>query len=109
MIDFNYNSVREKVDKSKEQEKIDITDYLKEMTEEEREIENIFKTNKLEKWSKGIQKGFRTYQGETYDQEREQMEAKAVLDRKLEKKKLCYGIKQRYIPYGSAGRRGACK
>ena len=86
VIDFNYNSVREKVDKSKEQEKIDITDYLKEMTEEEREIENIFKTNKLEKWSKGIQKGFRTYQGETYDQEREQMEAKAVLDRKLEKK-----------------------
>ena len=86
IINYNYESLKEKVNKSKEQEKTDITDYLRDMTEEEREIENIFKTNKLEKWSKGSQKGFRTYQGKTYDEEREIIEKQAILERNVEKK-----------------------
>ena len=86
VIDYNYESLKEKVNKSKEQEKTDITDYLRDMTEEEREIENIFKTNKLETWSKGNQKGFRTYQGSTYDQEREIMEKQAIMEKTVGKK-----------------------
>ena len=60
-----------------------ITDYLKAMTDEEREIENIFKNQKLERWSKGLQKGFRTYEGKTYDQERTAMEKQAILEKKM--------------------------
>lgn len=86
VINYNYQTLKEKVNKSKEQEKTDITDYLRDMTEEEREIENIFKTNKLETWSTGNQKGFRTYQGSTYDQEREVMEKQAIMEQTLGKK-----------------------
>ena len=86
VINYNYQTLKDKVNKSKEQEKTDITDYLRDMTEEEREIENIFKTNKLETWSTGNQKGFRTYQGSTYDQEREIMEKQAIMEQTLGKK-----------------------
>ena len=41
------------------------------------------RTKKLERWSKGLQKGFRTYEGKTYDQERNVMEQQAIMERKL--------------------------
>ena len=41
----------------REKEREGITDYLKNLNVEEREIENIFKNNKLEKWNKGSKKG----------------------------------------------------
>ena len=84
-INYNYDTLMGKIHKFKEEEKRGITDYLKEMTEEEREIENLFKSNKLERWSKGMQKGFRTYQGSTYDEERKIMEDQAILENKLGK------------------------
>ena len=84
-INYNYDSLMEKIHKFKEEEKRGITDYLKEMTEEEREIENLFKSNKLERWSTGMQKGFRTYQGSTYDEERRVMEDQALLEKQLGK------------------------
>ena len=43
-------------------------------TSVQREVEDIFKAQKLGKWGVGEQKGFRTYQAETYDQERMDME-----------------------------------
>lgn len=84
-IAYNYKAVMNKVYKAKEQEKTDITDYLKEMSAEEREVENIFKNNKLGRWSTGLQKGFRTYQSNTYDQERDAIEQQAIMERKLGK------------------------
>ena len=39
------------------------------MTDEEREIENNFKNNKLEQWSVGLQKGLFAYDKDTYDRE----------------------------------------
>ena len=71
---------------SKEREKEDITDYLKGMTDEEREVENIFKNQKLERWSKGLQKGLTQYVQETYDEEREQAEKELIRDRKIAQK-----------------------
>lgn len=41
---------------AKEKEKDLITDFLKNLSDEEREIENILKNNKLEKWNKGIKR-----------------------------------------------------
>ena len=85
VIDYNYESLMEKVVKLREQEKTDITDYLKEMTEDEREVENIFKSVKLEGWSVGSQKGFREYQSQTYEEERKSMERKMIMENKLGK------------------------
>jgi len=82
-INYNYESLMERVLRAKEKEKDIMTDYLKEMTDEEREIDNLFKNHKLEKWSKGLQKGLREYQKDTYDEEREDMEAQTLREMEL--------------------------
>ena len=75
----------EKLLRAKEKEKTLITDYFKDMTDEEREIEKIQKSFKLERWYVGQQKGFRIYQPDTYDQEREAMESQYLLEMKANK------------------------
>jgi len=87
-INYNYKSLMELVMRSKEKEKDEITDYLKNMTVEEREVENLFKGNKLGRWSKGEQKGIHTYDTETYDQEREDMEKMALREAQLNKRSV---------------------
>jgi hypothetical protein len=82
-IDYNYKSLMDLILRSKEKEKDEITDYLKNMTVEEREVENLFKGNKLGRWSKGEQKGIHTYDTQTYDEEREQMEKTAAREARL--------------------------
>ena len=86
LLNLNYKKVKEKVLVSKEKEKDLITDYLRNLTNEEREIENIFKNNKLEKWSKGLQKGVTQYVKENYDEEREAIEKQALKEKMLNKK-----------------------
>ena len=85
IINTDYKNVKHKVNNSKEKEKTLITDFLKGLTDEEREIENIFKNNKLEKWSKGLQKGITQYVKENYDDERIELEKQAVKEKKLGK------------------------
>jgi hypothetical protein len=87
VINYNYKSMMDKILRSREKEKTDITDYLKEKTDEEREVETIFKNQKLEHWSKGLQKGLVSYQKETYDEERESMEKQMLIDQRLGKNK----------------------
>ena len=87
VINYNYKSMMDKVLRSKEKEKDDITFRLKEMTDEEREVETIFKNQRLERWNKGLQKGLVSYQKETYDEEREAMEKQMVVDARLGKNK----------------------
>jgi hypothetical protein len=77
----------DKVLRSKEKEKDDITSRLKHMTDEEREVETIFKNQQLESWSKGLQKGLVSYQKITYDEEREAMEKQMLMDQRLSKNK----------------------
>ena len=88
LTNFNYLKVKEKVSFSKEKEKDLITDYLKNLTDEEREIENVFKNNKLEKWSKGLQKGVTQYVKENYDKERDDIEKQALKEKMLNKKSI---------------------
>jgi hypothetical protein len=87
-IDYNYNSLMDLIMRSKEKEKDEITDYFKEMSIEEREVENLFKMNKLGRWSKGEQKGIHTYDTNTYDQEREEMEQMALREARLNKRSI---------------------
>ena len=85
IIDYNSELIMEKVLYSKEKEKEEITEYLKEMTDEERAVENIIKNSKLERWSKGLQKGLTQYVKETYDEEREAIENRANMEAKVGK------------------------
>ena len=85
-IDHNYKSLMDFILRAKEKEKDEITGYLGKMTVEEREVEDLFKDNKLGRWSKGQQKGVHTYVGATYDEEREEMERIALRDAQLGKR-----------------------
>ena len=70
----SYASIMDNVFKLQEREKDTFTDRLKAMTDEERNVDNILKANKLGDWSKGLQKGLTSYVKETYDEEREFMD-----------------------------------
>ena len=88
LLNSDYKKIKEKVLFSKEKEKDLITDYLKNLSDEERDLENIFKNNKLEKWSKGLQKGITQYVKENYDDERDTMEKQALKEKMLNKKSI---------------------
>ncbi len=81
---WTYDSLMDKLLRSKEKEKDRMTDFLKELSDEQREIENVFKNHKLGKWNAGLQKGFREYRAQTYDKEREDMDKFAILEKKLQ-------------------------
>ena len=82
-VNIDYNKINEKINIAKEHEKTNITDFLKSLSDEEREIQNIFKNNKLEKWSVGLQKGMTQYVKHTYDEELNVLEKQAQIDKKL--------------------------
>ena len=83
VIDFNKEIITSKILSAKEKEKTGITDYLKNLEDDERAVENIFKQHKLEKWSKGLQKGLTQYVQENYDEERELLEQQQIKDKQL--------------------------
>ena len=85
LINHSYSKLKSKINTAKEKEKTLITDFLKNLTDEEREIENIFKNNKLEKWSVGLQKGLTQYVKTNYDLERINLEKQIELESKLNK------------------------
>lgn len=85
LINHSYSKLKSKINTAKEKEKVLITDFLKNLTDEEREIENIFKNNKLEKWSVGLQKGMTQYVKSNYDLEKMNLEKQLELENKLNK------------------------
>jgi hypothetical protein len=70
MIDVTNLDIKTKVFKNAEYEKYTITDRLKDMSVEQRGVENIMKINKLGEWSVGLAKGIKTYDQSIYDKER---------------------------------------
>jgi len=82
-IDLSYTEIMEKVLRSKEKEKDEMTTYLKDLTDEEREIENIHKNNKLGKWGVGLTRSVVHYDADAYDQERDKMEQRLELNAQL--------------------------
>lgn len=80
-VDLSYETVMDAVFKSKEREKDTFTDRLKDMTDETRKVDTELKRNKLGAWSKGLQKGLTIYTAENYDDERDEMEKLATMER----------------------------
>ena len=74
-INVNKRDIKEDITQSKDKEKDIITRDLREMQKDEREMENITKNLRIGDWNVGGTKGLRFYVPETYEQEREDMEA----------------------------------
>jgi hypothetical protein len=83
IIDVSYDQIMDRVFNLKEKEKDTFTDRLKELTDEERNIDTILKINKLGVWNKGMLKGLKEYDPENYDQERDIMTKIAEIEKKV--------------------------
>lgn len=85
LLDYSYSDVIYRVNVSKEKEKDQFTKRLKDLSDEEREIENLMKNHKLGEWSKGLSKGVTQYERDTYDEERNAMEKIIAMEREIGK------------------------
>ena len=88
MVNLNSQMVKEKINRSKDKERHKITSTLRDMSKEEREIENLFKNHRLERWNKGLQKGLTQYVAKTYDEERMEREREEIAEQQLQNKEL---------------------
>jgi len=70
-IDMSYEGITDNIFKLKEKEKNLITDKLKNLTDEQRDVDTILKITKQSQYSKGLQKGLTMYDKDYYDAERE--------------------------------------
>ncbi len=87
-INYNVDDIKEKINRKKDQERHKITSTLGDMTREQREIENLFKNHRLERWNKGLQKGLTQYVAKTYDEERLEREKEQIMERHWEESGL---------------------
>ena len=85
IIDITYEDIQDKVFKLREGEKNMVTDRLKAMTDEQRDIDTVFKILKQGIYSKGLEKGLTMYDKDFYEREEEQklMENMEKLERKI--------------------------
>ena len=82
-ISKNNEKIIENIHKAREKEKNVITQELKEMSIEERKIENIMKNHKLGKWSLGQTKALHIYAPKQYEKEVQYIEKQALSEFKL--------------------------
>lgn len=68
-LDKPYAEIAKRVRRSKDEEKKEITDYLKNMQKDERKVEDLLKQLHQGRWNVGIQKGVFIYDKSTYDNE----------------------------------------
>ena len=97
-INVNKRDIKEDITQSKDKEKDIITRDLREMQKDEREMENIKKNLRIGDWNVGGTKGLRFYVPETYEQEREDMEAEFRREEdkaRLEKRVIADKVTQR--------------
>ena len=69
-VDFSYEQIMQRVNRSKEKEKRGIIEYLGNMSIQERKIEDELKTYRMGRWNVGQQSGLVKYDKATYDRER---------------------------------------
>ena len=75
----NYDVVMKKILHYKEKEKLRITEKFELLSDQEREIENELKNNKLgSKWGKGLESGLVRYDPNVYESEREEIDIYAL-------------------------------
>ena len=82
-LNYSYQNVLNRVNRAKEREKDEVTTRLKELTDEEREIDTLLKNHKLGTWGKGLQKGLTQYVKDTYDEERDAIDKRAMTEAKV--------------------------
>ncbi len=68
-VNKSYEDIMAQVNKHKEKEKEAITNRLKNLTEEARQVDTQMKNHKLGQWNLGLQKGLTQYDPEFYDKE----------------------------------------
>ena len=86
-VDLPYQKFQDRNFQLKQREKNAITDRLKDLTDEKRDVDTMLKINKLGEWGKGLQKGLTSYVKENYDQEREFMEQMMQYERDFSRKR----------------------
>ena len=85
-VNYNYESLNEKIIKYKNIEKKKITDVLDNMTVEERQADNELRRNKIDKWNKG---SGHKYSKERYeDENQEETRIQLEIDNEIEKDEL---------------------
>ena len=72
-IDFSYENIKKRVNRSKEKEKREIIEFLGNMSIDERKVEDMFKNYRIGRWNVGQQKGLVQYDKNTYDRERDEL------------------------------------
>ncbi len=85
-IDVNYEEIQDRVFKLKEREKDMVTDRLKAMTDEQRDVDTVMKITKQGDYSKGMQKGLTMYDKDFYEDEQHLREEMEKAERKIRKK-----------------------
>jgi len=71
-INISYEEIQDSVFKLREREKNLVTDKLKNMTDESRNVDNVFKILKQGIYSKGLEKGLTMYDKDFYERPEEQ-------------------------------------
>jgi hypothetical protein len=72
-FDVSYKDLEKRITRSKLNEKKMITDFLKNMDDDERHVEDMQKVLKLGRWNVGLKKGLVEYSKERYVEERNQL------------------------------------
>ena len=72
-FDLSYGDIEKRIMRSKMNEKKMITDFLKNMDDDERRVEDTKKMLKLGRWNVGLKKGLVEYDKGTYVHERNQL------------------------------------
>jgi len=85
-IDISYEEIQDRVFKLREKEKDMVTDRLKNLTDETRDVDTILKINKLGMYSKGLQKGLTILDKDFYDQERDFRDEMSRAEKMIRKK-----------------------
>ena len=82
ILNFSKDAIMKNILKSKQKEKSGITERLKNLTIEQRKVENVKKNLKLGDWGIGQTKALFQYDENQYDKERDYIERMAIMEKK---------------------------
>tara|TARA_Y100001935_G_C16866093_1_gene295545 strand:+ start:45 stop:455 length:411 start_codon:yes stop_codon:yes gene_type:complete len=81
-MNISNSKIESNILKAKEQEKDNIRLNLKNLTNEQRDIENVMKKHKLGRWGFGRSRAVFEYDADQYDKERDEIEEKILTEKK---------------------------
>jgi len=82
-INYNEGTIKEKITRAKDNEKDDVVEEFDEVSQEERDVEFVFKKLRMGRWGRGLEKGLTQYVGDTYDREIEDLERRETRRNRL--------------------------